>query len=95
MLHTKPFERYVLELLHSMTILDVAHRKGLGWDTVKGHPEVRPVAAAHAKPKLKHLRALAIDEIAVAKGHRYLTTVMDLESSIRGLRRRRQGGRRA
>jgi transposase len=34
----------------------------------------------HAKPKLKHLRAIAIDEIAVAKGHRYLTTVMDPES---------------
>src|SRR5262245_1236465 len=33
-----------------------------------------------AKPKLKHLRAVAIDEIAVASGHRYLTVVMDLES---------------
>ena len=35
---------------------------------------------AYAKPKLKHLRAIAIDEIAVARGHRYLTVVMDLES---------------
>src|SRR5262249_43305271 len=33
-----------------------------------------------ARPELKHLRYLAIDEIAVAKGHRYLTVVMDLES---------------
>src|SRR5262249_7763206 len=33
-----------------------------------------------AKPKLKHLRQIAIDEIAVAKGHRYLTVVLDLES---------------
>ena len=32
------------------------------------------------KPKLKHLQHIAIDEIAVAKGHRYLTVVMDLES---------------
>ena len=30
--------------------------------------------------KLKHLRYIGIDEIAIAKGHRYLTVVMDLES---------------
>ncbi len=34
----------------------------------------------YSKPKLKHLRHIAIDEIAVAKGHQYLTVVMDLES---------------
>ncbi|MBV8267081.1 MAG: ISL3 family transposase, partial [Planctomycetaceae bacterium] len=33
-----------------------------------------------AKPKLKHLRHIAIDEIAAAKGHRYLTLVLDLDS---------------
>lgn len=33
-----------------------------------------------ARPKLSHLRLLAIDEIAVGKGHRYLTIVLDLES---------------
>ena len=33
-----------------------------------------------AKPKLKHLRHIAIDEISVAKGHRYLTVVLDLQS---------------
>src|SRR5262249_9497888 len=32
------------------------------------------------KPKLKHLRHIAIDEIALAKGHRDLTVVMDLEN---------------
>src|SRR5262249_28220697 len=34
----------------------------------------------YAKPRLKHLRRIAIDEIAVAKGHRYLTVVLDLDS---------------
>lgn len=33
---------------------------------------------------LKHLRRLAIDEIAVLKGHRYLTVVMDLDSGAVG-----------
>lgn len=77
--YTKSFERYVLELSRSMTILDVAHHLDVGWDTVKDIQK-RDLSRRYAKPKLKHLRAIAIDEIAVAKGHRYLTVVMDLES---------------
>ena len=77
--YTKSFERYVLELSRSMTIRDVAHHLDIGWDTVKDIQK-RDLSRRYAKPKLKHLRALAIDEIAVAKGHRYLTVVMDLES---------------
>jgi transposase len=77
--YTKTFERYVLELSRSMTIQDVAHHLDIGWDTVKDIQR-RDLSRRYAKLKLKHLRALAIDEIAVAKGHRYLTVVMDLES---------------
>jgi transposase len=33
-----------------------------------------------ARPKLRNLRQLAVDEIAIAKGHRYVTVVPDLES---------------
>jgi transposase len=77
--YTKSFERYVLELSRSMTILDVAHHLDVGWDLVKDIQK-RDLSRRYAKPKLKHLRAIAIDEIAIAKGHRYLTTVMDLES---------------
>jgi transposase len=77
--YTKSFERYVLELSRRMTIRDVAHHLDVGWDLVKDIQK-RDLSRRFAKPKLKHLRALAIDEIAVAKGHRYLTVVMDLES---------------
>ena len=77
--YTRSFERYVLELSRSMTIRDVAHHLDVGWDTVKDIQK-RDLSRRYAKPKLKHLRAIAIDEIAVAKGHRYLTVVMDLES---------------
>src|SRR5262249_30636038 len=62
-----------------MTIRDVAVHLGVGWDVIKAIPK-RDLSRRFAKPKLKHLRAIAIDEIAVAKGHRYLTVVMDLES---------------
>jgi transposase len=77
--YTKTFERYALELLRHMTIKDVADHLGVGWDTIKDILK-RDLSRRFARPKLKHLRYLAIDEIAVAKGHRYLTVVMDLES---------------
>ena len=77
--YTRSFERYVLELSRSMTIRDVAHHLDVGWDMIKDIQK-RDLSRRYAKPKLKHLRAIAIDEIAVAKGHRYLTVVMDLES---------------
>lgn len=77
--YTKAFERYALELSRSMTILDVARHLGVSWDVIKDIQK-RSLSRRYAKPKLKHLRQIAIDEIAVAKGHRYLTVVLDLES---------------
>jgi transposase len=77
--YTKAFERYALELSRGMTILDVARHLGVSWDIVKDIQK-RDLSHRYARPKLKHLRQIAIDEIAVAKGHRYLTVVLDLES---------------
>jgi transposase len=77
--YTMSFERYVLELSQSMTILDVAKHLNVSWDIVK-EIQKRNLNKHFAKPKLKHLTQLAIDEIAVSKGHRYLTVVLDLES---------------
>jgi transposase len=76
---TKSFERYALELSRRMTIRDVALHLDVGWDVIKDIQK-RDLSRRYAKPKLKHLRQIAIDEIAVATGHRYLTVVMDLES---------------
>lgn len=77
--YTKSFETYALELSRMMTISDVAHHLNVGWDLIKDIQK-RDLTRRYAKPKLKHLRYIAIDEIAVAKGHRYLTVVMDLVS---------------
>ena len=77
--YTGSFERYALELGRRMTIRDVALHLGVSWDTIKDIQK-RDLSRRYAKPKLKHLRHIAIDEIAVAKGHRYLTLVMDLQS---------------
>jgi transposase len=77
--YTKSFERYALELSRRMTISDVALHLNVGWDLIKDIQK-RDLTRRYAKPKLKRLRYIAIDEIAVAKGHRYLTVVMDLVS---------------
>jgi transposase len=77
--YTSSLERYALELGRRMTIRDVAIHLGVSWDVIKDIQK-RDLSRRFAKPKLKHLRRIAIDEIAIAKGHRYLTVVMDLES---------------
>ena len=77
--YTSAFERYALELSRRMTIRDVAMHLDVSWDVIKDIQK-RDLGRRYAKPKLKHLRRIAIDEIAVAKGHRYLTVVMDLDS---------------
>lgn len=77
--HTHSFVRMVVDLRKSMTIQDVAHFMGVSHTMVKGIDK-RYLKARFAKPKLKHVKTIAIDEISIRKGHTYLTIVMDLES---------------
>lgn len=77
--YTRAFERYALDLSDRMTIKDVANHLGVGWDTIKDIQK-RRLLRRFKKPKLKHLKHLAIDEISIGKGHRYLTVVLDLDS---------------
>jgi transposase len=77
--YTKAFERYALELSRCTTILDVARHLGVSWDVVKDIQK-RDLSRRYSKPKLKGLRQIAIDEIAIGAGHRYLTIVLDLKS---------------
>ncbi len=79
--YTKAFQRYALELLRDMTIQDVADHLGISWDVIK-EIQKADLKRRFDRPKLKHLRHIAIDEISVAKGHRYLTIVLDLESGV-------------
>lgn len=77
--YTRAFQRYVMELSKHMTILDVARHLGIGWDTVKEIQRTY-LSTRFARPELKHLELIAIDEISIGKGHRYLTVVLDLVS---------------
>jgi len=60
-----------------MTILDVAEHLQVSWDTVKDI-QARSLQRRFGKPKLHKLTQIAIDEIAVGKGHHYLTVVLNL-----------------
>jgi transposase len=77
--YTRSFAQYVLELARRMTIRDVAVHLGVSWDLVKEIVK-GDLQRRFGKPKLRHLRKIAIDEISIGKGHRYLTVVLDLET---------------
>ena len=77
--YTRGFERYALELCRHMTMSDVAHHLGVGWDAVKDI-QSRYLHRHFAKPRLKDVKHIAIDEISVGKGLRFVTVVLDLDS---------------
>ena len=75
--YTRAFARYALGLCRYMTIQDVARHLNVGWDLIK---EIQKsyLQKHFSRPKLSKLSQLAIDEISVGKGPRYLTVVLDL-----------------
>lgn len=77
--YTRAFERYALDLSRHMTIKDVAEHLQVSWDTIKDI-QARSLQRRFGKPKLRRLRQIAIDEISVGRGHRYLTVVLNLLS---------------
>jgi transposase len=77
--YTRAFERYALQLSRRMTIKDVAEHLQVSWDTIKDI-QARNLKRRFGQPKLHKLKEIAIDEIAIGKGHHYLTVVLNLRS---------------
>jgi transposase len=77
--HTRQFERYALELARITTTQHAAEHLGVAWGTVRDI-EVRHLNRKYKKPKLKHLRYIAIDEIYLGKRMKFVTLVLDLET---------------
>ena len=67
---------YVYQLCQLMTVSDVAQHLGLDWKTVKTIDKFY-LERDYGQPDYQGLRILAVDEISIRKGHRYLTVVMD------------------
>jgi len=76
--YTRAFARYVLELSQLMTIKDVAEHLGVSWDVVKDIQKSH-LAKRYAKPKLKKVKQIAIDEICIGRNRRFVTIVLDLD----------------
>ena len=79
--YTHAFERYALELSQFGTIQDVADHLDVSWDIIKDI-QSRNLSKKFGKPKLKNLKEIAIDELAIGKGHKYITLVLNLRSGV-------------
>jgi transposase len=77
--YTLRFERAVADLCRHLPIKQVAEHFGLSWHAVK-EIDKRRLEREVGTPCYDGLRLLAVDEVAVHKGHTYLTTVLDLET---------------
>ena len=74
------FSRYVLDLLRmGNTIKDVALHLHVGWNMVKDIHK-KYLKQKYARPNIKQVRRIGIDEFATRKGHVYKTIVVDLDT---------------
>lgn len=77
--YTKALANYVLNLLRKSTVKDACDHLRMSWGTIK---EIHKsfLEKKYGKIKLNKLRYLGVDEIAIRKGHNYMTIVVNLES---------------
>lgn len=78
--YTRSFERYVVDMSKYMTIEDLRCHLGVSWDVVKGIQK-KHLRKQFARPKLKNVKMIAIDEVHLGKKSRFATIVLDV---IRG-----------
>jgi transposase len=71
--------RYIVGMCELTTMKNVAALLKVGWDMVKDLFKA-DLERRHKRRKLGKVRYLAVDEFATHKGHKYMTTAMDLET---------------
>ena len=76
---TRLFERLALDVLRQCDVTGATKILRISWDEAWGMM-VRAVKRGQQRKTVKVVRKLGVDEKAVAKGHRYLTLVCDLEA---------------
>lgn len=77
--YTRAFARYVLELSRIATVKDVARHLGVSWDLV-AEIQREQLEKDARKVTLSEVTRIAIDELAVGKGHHYVSVVLDLDT---------------
>lgn len=76
---TKRMARYVAELCRVLSVAEVARHLKMDWKLVK-RCDKAALAEEFGDTDTSGLRLLAVDEIALLKGHRYMTVVLDYET---------------
>jgi transposase len=77
---TVPFERHAIDVLLQADVLGGAGLLRISWDEAWNIME-RAVARGQRAKKQRVVARLGVDEKAVAKGHRYVTLVCDLDQA--------------
>ena len=78
--YTRALCRYVVEMARHMTKAAItAKLKFIGWNTIKAIIK-DDLNKRFKRRRIGQVRLIAIDEISVKKGQRYLTNVVDLET---------------
>ncbi len=82
----RPYQRvtlrlaqYIHELCKMLTVAEVADHLELDWKTVKNIDKAF-LEVDYGQTDYDGLRILAVDEIAIRKGHQYMTVVLDYET---------------
>jgi transposase len=77
--YTKRFAAFAAEFCRIASVSAVAKHFGLDWKTVKRFD--KQALEAELNPvDLNGLKVLAVDEIAIKKGHQYATVILDFET---------------
>lgn len=76
---TRRLAVYIHELCKVLTVKEVAEHLGLDWKTVKNIDKAF-LEEAYGETDYDGLRILAVDEIAIRKGHNYMTVALDYET---------------
>lgn len=79
--HTKRLAAYVARLCEMASCKAVSEWVDEDWKTVKRFDK-QALLSKWKEPNLEGLRVLAIDEIALKKGHQYATVILDVKANV-------------
>lgn len=78
---TKRMETFIVTLCEETTVKTVAEITGLDWKTIKKIDKDYIRTLLHEISTL-NIRRIAIDEIAIMKGHKYFTIIRDYDTGV-------------
>lgn len=77
--YTKALANFVVQLARAMPLKEIGAMFGLGWDCVKDIVKSN-LELRFRDQSFSELKYIAIDEISIKKGYKFITLVMDLET---------------